>query len=72
VRGAISDGRPYRDSYQLAGPVSTGKCASSDRWIAGEKPTSRYQSGQLPPTPFLANFRFADHTSKIVDPLRID
>ncbi len=25
------------------------------------KPTSCYQSGQLPPTPFLDNFRFADN-----------
>jgi len=27
VRGAISDGRPYRDSYQLAGRVSNDKRA---------------------------------------------
>jgi hypothetical protein len=33
--------------------VGTGKRASRDRWIAGEKPTSPYQSGQLPRTPFL-------------------
>jgi hypothetical protein len=30
-------------------------------WMSAEKPTSRYQSGQLPRSPFLDNFRVADH-----------
>jgi hypothetical protein len=31
-----------------------------------EKPTSRYQSGQLPRSPFLDNFQFADRSPGIV------
>jgi hypothetical protein len=30
--------------------------------------TSRYQSGQLPRSPFLDSFRFADHTETTLDP----
>jgi len=39
--------------------VSTVKRACVDRAIAGDKPTSRYQSGQLAHSPFLDSFRVA-------------
>jgi hypothetical protein len=45
--------------------VGTGKRASSDRWIAGEKPTSPYQSGQLPRTPFEPSRPAADATREV-------
>jgi len=55
-----SESRAIRKLWALR-RISTDKRASRERWSGKHKPTSRYQSGQLPQTPSLA--RFADYSN---------